>query len=388
MSSAERIKELAEQTAKAFAIDPSLAAGGGRTRVRRTEGLACEIEDGAWKFICDTPASAGGAGEGPDPGVLIRGALGACLTMDIVTWAARFGVEVTTVEVEVESAMDARGNYGVDDSVPPGYQAVTCRIAIESPDGEDAVRHVVETAEAHNPRLYDLTHAIPVSRELTVKRPASTNGVRGVVNGSARKGIEGVNIRPARPEDCGDIARLFLISSDGLAEYIWSQAGPEGASLLETGRRRYAREGVAFSYQNCLVAEEDGRVIAMLHSFVMPPKDKAGDDPANDDGEPVDPVLRPYAELEDPGSLYISGVAVTPDHRGRGLGRRLMEEGRARAEALGLPRISLICFEANETAMQLYRRLGYVEVDRRPVVPHPSLHYSDGDAVLLVRGLD
>ena len=195
-------------------------------------------------------------------------------------------------------------------------------------------------------------------------------------------------IRPARPEDCGDIAMLFLLSSDGLAEYIWSQAGPEGASPLETGRRRYAREGVAFSYQNCLVAEEDGQVIAMLHSFVMPPREETGDEAANDNGEAVDPVLQPYAELEDPGSLYVSGVAVTPEHRGCGLGRRLMEQARARAETLDLPRVSLICFEANETAMQLYRRLGYAEVDRRPVVPHPSLHYSAGDAVLLVRGLD
>jgi hypothetical protein len=75
---------------------------------------------------------------------------------------------------------------------------------------------------------------------------------------------------------------LFLLSSGGLAEYIWSQAGPEGASLLAPGRQRYAREGVAFSYQNCLVAEQDGQVIAMLHSFVMAPKDKAGDDAAND----------------------------------------------------------------------------------------------------------
>lgn len=297
MTSAAHIKALAEQTARAFAIDPILAAGGGRTRVRRTAGLAFEIE---------------------------------------------------------------------------------------SPDGEDAVRRVVETAEAHNPRLYDLSHAIPVARELAVKRPTRANGVRGVVNGKARHGVEGVTIRPARPEDCGDIAMLFLISSDGLAEYIWSQAGAAGESLLETGRRRYAREGVAFSYQNCLVAEEDGRVIAMLHSFVMPPKDQA----SNDNGESVDPVLQPYAELEDPGSLYVSGVAVTSEHRRRGLGRKLMEQARARAEALGLPRVSLICFEANEAAMQLYRRLGYVEVDRRPVVPHPSLHYGDGDALLLVRGLD
>ena len=217
----------------------------------------------------------------------------------------------------------------------------------------------------------------------------------GVLNGTATHGSEGVTFRPARPEDCGAIAELFLIASDGLAAYVWGQVAEDGESPLETGRRRYAREGAAFSYQNCLVAEEDGRVIAMLHSFVMPPRNETGDEADdeaaandNDNGEPVDPVLQPYAELEDPGSLYVSGVAVTPEHRGRGLGRKLMEQARARAERLDLPRVSLICFEANETAMQLYRRLGYAEVDRRPVVPHPSLHYSDGDAVLLVRGLD
>jgi ribosomal protein S18 acetylase RimI-like enzyme/uncharacterized OsmC-like protein len=384
MTSAARIKALAEETARAFAIDPSLAAGGGRTRVRRTAGLACEIEDGTWRLVADVPESAGGANEGPDPGVLIRGALGACLTMDIVTWAARFDVEVAAVEVEVESAMDACGNYGVDENVPPGYQAVTCRITVESPDGEDAVRHVVETAAVHNPRLYDLSHAVPVTRELTIRRPARINGVAGVVNGTATHGSEGITLRPARPEDCGAIAELFLIASDGLAAYIWGQVAEDGESPLETGRRRYAREDVAFSYQNCLVAEENGRVVAMLHCFPMPVREN----PANDNDAPVDPVLRPYAELEDPGSLYVSGLAVFPGHRGRGLGRRLMERARARAATLGLPRVSLICFEANQAALQLYRRLGYVEVDRRPIVAHPSLHYIEGDALLLVRGLD
>jgi ribosomal protein S18 acetylase RimI-like enzyme len=276
--------------------------------------------------------------------------------------------------------------------VPAGYQAVTCRITVESPDGEAAVRHVVETAAAHNPRLYDLSHAVPVTRELTVKRPARINGVAGVVNGTATHGSEGVTFRPARPEDCGAIAELFLIASDGLAAYIWGQVAEDGESPLETGRRRYAREGAAFSYQNCLVAEDNGRVIAMLHCFPMPPRNKAEEKSANDNtdvgGEPVDPVLQPYAELEDPGSLYVSGVAVRPEHRGRGIGRQLMERARARAESLGLSRASLICFEANQVALQLYRRLGYVEVDRRAIVPHTSLHYSEGDALLLVRGLD
>ena len=45
--------------------------------------------------------------------------------------------------------------------------------------------------------------------------------------------------------------------------------------------------------------------------------------------------------------------------------------------------VSLICFERNEGAMQLYRRLGFREIDRRAIVPHPSLHYRDGDALLM-----
>jgi ribosomal protein S18 acetylase RimI-like enzyme len=55
------------------------------------------------------------------------------------------------------------------------------------------------------------------------------------------------------------------------------------------------------------------------------------------------------------------------------------------ALAKGLPRISLICFERNENAFEFYRKRGFQEIGRRPVVPHPPLHYQDGDAVLMVR---
>jgi len=216
-----------------------------------------------------------------------------------------------------------------------------------------------------------------------------TTSLRDLVNGGLRTSDERVIVRPARLDDCADIARLFLIASDGLAEYVWSRVAPAGTPLLEVGRRRYARDGVDFSYRNCLVAEENGRVVGMMHSYPMLPRDAARSaDDANGTDEQPDPVLHPYVELEDPGSLYVAGLAVYPEHRGRSLGRRLMAEARARAERLGLPRVSLICFQRNERAMQLYRRLGFVAVDRRPVVPHPCLEYRDGDALLLVRGLD
>lgn len=190
-------------------------------------------------------------------------------------------------------------------------------------------------------------------------------------------------IRPARREDCGAIAELFLIASDGLAAYIWSRLAGEGESLTEVGRRRYAREGVDFSYENCLLAERDGALLGMLHSFPMPHRDDVAAR-----AEESDPVLRPAVELEDPGSLYIAGLAVYGQHRSRGLGTRLLESAHDRARTLGLPRVSLLCFERNAGAMRLYQSFGYEELDRRPILPHPSLHYRDGDIVLLARPVE
>ena len=184
-------------------------------------------------------------------------------------------------------------------------------------------------------------------------------------------------LRPARPEDCKDIAKLFLISSDGLAEYIWSGLAEPGADLAEVGAKRYAREGVPFSYEKCLLAVSGEKVLGMLHSFAMPPR-------AEDDVE-EDPVLRPYAELEDAGSLYVSAIALYPEYRGHGIGTLLLAAADEEARRQDLPRVSLICFEMNEGAMRLYRRFGYRELDRRALVPHPCLHYDEGDAVLLAK---
>jgi ribosomal protein S18 acetylase RimI-like enzyme len=190
-------------------------------------------------------------------------------------------------------------------------------------------------------------------------------------------GPDDLDIRWARRHEAGEIARLFLISSDGLAAYIWSRMDMPGLSLEEIGAARYAREDTAFSYEKCLVAERGGRIVGMVHSFPM----EADPDARSEE----DPVLRPYAELEDVGSLYVSGLAVHPEHRGAGIGAELMECAHERARAKGLPRVSLICFERNARAMRFYDRLGYREKDRRPIVPHPTLHYADGDAILLVR---
>ena len=96
-----------------------------------------------------------------------------------------------------------------------------------------------------------------------------------------------ITVRQATREDCSRIARLFMIASDGIAEYIWSRTRTPDLSLLEIGERRYARTGTAFSYEHCLVAEKDAAVVGMVHSFPMVEPQGDGSQ------EQADPVLAP-----------------------------------------------------------------------------------------------
>ena len=154
-----------------------------------------------------------------------------------------------------------------------------------------------------------------------------------------------------------------------------------GESLIAVGARRYARENAEFSYQNCTMAESAGAeragaAVGMMHAYEIVTQ------PASESDGPVDPVLRPFAELEISGSLYISDLAVFPEHRNLGLGARFLARARDRARDAGLTGLSALVFDANEDSLRLLRRHGFAVVDRRPVVPHELLQY-DGEVLLL-----
>ncbi len=58
-------------------------------------------------------------------------------------------------------------------------------------------------------------------------------------------------------------------------------------------------------------------------------------------------------------------VVVAPDHRGRGVGRALVEAGMARASEQGCRRVLLEVEHDNAPALALYRLLGFTELGRR-----------------------
>ena len=184
-----------------------------------------------------------------------------------------------------------------------------------------------------------------------------------------------VILRPAEKSESRTIASLYSISSDGVADYIWTRLAQPGEDILDVGQRRYEREDSVFSYRNCTVVEIAGSIAGMLVAFPL----QAGGDSVESD-----PVLVPYSRLEEDNSYYICGMAVFPEHRGRGIGHRLLDLAEKHARAQGFGKLSLIVFEQNEGAKRLYDRTGYRETAREPVVPHPLIHYT-GDAILMVK---
>jgi ribosomal protein S18 acetylase RimI-like enzyme len=187
--------------------------------------------------------------------------------------------------------------------------------------------------------------------------------------------------REATKEDCYELARLFRIASGGIADYVWSTLAPKypGLTPLEIGARRFASEEGNFSYKNCVVAEQDGTVIGMLFTFPIEHVQEADD-------EPTDPILKPYEELEIPGSFYICAMALFPEVRGRGVGKEMLSIARKQARERGFGTMSLLVFEQNEGARRLYERNGFAVVDRAPVVPHELIGYT-GDVLLMASEL-
>ena len=131
-------------------------------------------------------------------------------------------------------------------------------------------------------------------------------------------------IRPARPDEYDEIARVWMNS--------WASVGLEDASdsLLKKLRARVRME--IEKGWSLYIAEDDGRLAAMLAIHVA--------------------------------NCYLDQLFVAPEYQGNSLGRRLLAFTR-----LKLPdEIWLRCVRENEKAWRWYEREGFV-LEKEQVEP-------------------
>lgn len=139
---------------------------------RATLGEALRVHvDGpnSERIVTDMPAGVGGRGEEPSPGWLLRAAIASCVAQTIGMEAAREGVSLTSLEVEVDSESDDRGILGMDEAVPAGPLSTRIGIRARGTGVEEGrLRELLARGAGRCP-VYDATkRAVEVSLEIDV----------------------------------------------------------------------------------------------------------------------------------------------------------------------------------------------------------------------------
>ena len=113
----------------------------------------------------------GGAGDVPCSGDLLLGALAACQETTIRMVAANMGIELASLEVEIEGDWDARGTLAMGD-FPIGLTAIRCTTRVTVPQdvkGERAER-LLRSAEKYCVVLNTLRNGVPVESSFSLSQ--------------------------------------------------------------------------------------------------------------------------------------------------------------------------------------------------------------------------
>jgi uncharacterized OsmC-like protein len=152
--SAVSIREAIEKTSRVLTEQPEKARSkNAPATARLLDGLRCEATGPNGETLrTDMPPAMGGAASAPNPGWVLRAALASCTATAIAMRAAKLGVDLTTLEVTVESYSDNRGILGLDDKVSAGLTSLATRVKIGATDvPADQLRELAEWGDRHSP---------------------------------------------------------------------------------------------------------------------------------------------------------------------------------------------------------------------------------------------
>jgi len=160
------LRDLIAASQAAFKADPEQAKAVFSSKSALQEGLRSEAAMREHRVTVDEPEMLGGTDAGPNPVELVLAALGTCQEITYRAYATALGIPLDEVSVELDGELDLRGFLAVDDTVRPGYQAITGTVTLKSPASEAELQTLREAVNAHCPVLDILRNPVPVELKL------------------------------------------------------------------------------------------------------------------------------------------------------------------------------------------------------------------------------
>jgi uncharacterized OsmC-like protein len=111
----------------------------------------------------DFPDQLSGEGRGPTVCESCMGSLAACLTQTIVAHATSRGIQIDSIDIDVEGDVDLRGFTGISNDVRPGAQQFRVNMNIKSNNAsKEQINEMYEIGKRFSPAFDTLTNGTSV----------------------------------------------------------------------------------------------------------------------------------------------------------------------------------------------------------------------------------
>lgn len=159
----EQIQKAITHLKHAVSANPAAAKAVFRaTTVSAADGFSTESTVRGFAVRLDEPPELGGTDTGPNPVEAVLAALGSCQAIVYRAYANALGLRIDRVEVETSGHLDIRGFLG-DPAVPAGFERVTFKTRVVSPEPAERIAELSRAVEAHCPVLDILKRPLPVT---------------------------------------------------------------------------------------------------------------------------------------------------------------------------------------------------------------------------------
>jgi uncharacterized OsmC-like protein len=155
---------VAAATAAAIADDPDAGRIQPRVSTSLVAGTATEVlvRTGGHTFTIDEPPALGGTQKGANPVEHLLAALGSCHVITYQVWAAKLGIRVDQIDVDLVGDLDVRGFFGLDPDVRPGFESVDVAVRLTGPESPERYEELNRHVTRHCPVLDACGNPVPV----------------------------------------------------------------------------------------------------------------------------------------------------------------------------------------------------------------------------------
>ena len=118
------------------------------------------------KIVADEPNELLGADSAANPQELLMAAINACMTVGYVAGAALHGITLDKLEIATRGTLDLRGFLGLDDTVPPGYEAIDYDVRISGNGTPEQFEEIHQTVMKTSPNYFNINRPIRMNGTL------------------------------------------------------------------------------------------------------------------------------------------------------------------------------------------------------------------------------